>query len=344
MSSKIRLNQKLKRVELKSFEIENQIVFEFFNKLQVDQRDDQLLKALYIGVLALIEDRLSAFLAKTSNELGTELESLKMIFDMKQELFYKTAIKGVLGEEECAEYLTNLVEEKKLNDTITLTGNLAGVLPKNKTGDIVCQLNNDPGVSIVVECKFDKSLKLGDISQKDVFTKKIDTAWSQMLESQVNRGSKASIIVFDVSLVDNSIINRFGGVGYIEEIGFVSIIDSQKGDYRNLSIAYLLARDLVLNSKAIEYNPQLLRILINRILKDIKDSFLIRSLVERNISTNKEILKQLEKSFLSMEFNYKYLTKFLSDGILTNEDLLDFYMSEDIKEKYKILEKEIIDL
>ena len=82
----IKLNQKLKRVEIDSFEINNPIVFEFFNKLQVDQREDQLVKALYIGVLALMEDRLSAFLAKTSNELGAELESLKMIFDMKQEL------------------------------------------------------------------------------------------------------------------------------------------------------------------------------------------------------------------------------------------------------------------
>lgn len=62
------------------------------------------MKALYIGVLALMEDRLSAFLSKTSNELGTELESLKMIFEMKKEIFYKSSIKGVLAEEEIADF------------------------------------------------------------------------------------------------------------------------------------------------------------------------------------------------------------------------------------------------
>jgi hypothetical protein len=33
--------------------------------------------------------------------------------------------------------------------------------------------------------------------------------------------------------------------------------------------------------------------------------------------------------------------KFLKDGNLTKKDLLDFYMGEDVKEKYKMIEKEI---
>jgi hypothetical protein len=33
--------------------------------------------------------------------------------------------------------------------------------------------------------------------------------------------------------------------------------------------------------------------------------------------------------------------KFLKDGTLTKKDLLDFYMGEDVKEKYKLIEKEI---
>ena len=76
----IKINQQLKRIEIKEFEIENQIVFNYFDNLPVSERDDRLLRAIYIGVLALMEDRISSFLSKTSNELGTELESLKMIF------------------------------------------------------------------------------------------------------------------------------------------------------------------------------------------------------------------------------------------------------------------------
>jgi hypothetical protein len=342
--SVIKLNQKLRRVEIDSFEINNPIVFEFFNKLQVNQREEQLVKALYIGVLALIEDRLSAFLAKTSNELGAELESLKMIFDMKQEIFYKTAIKGILGEEDVAEYLNTFFQEKKLKDTVQLTGNIAGKMPKNKTGDIVCKINGSSEIKIAIECKFDKSIRLGEIANKDVFTKKMETAWSQLLESQANRESKISIIVFDISLVDNSIIKEHEDIGYINGVGFISIINSQAGDYKNLGIAYLLARDIALNAKEMDYDPHLLEIIVNRILKDIKDASSIKKLVETNILNNKEILKQLEKSFLLMEFNYKYLSKFLSDGTFSKEDLLSFYMADEIKDKYRNIEREIQEL
>ena len=91
----LKINQQLKRVEIKEFEVENQIIFNYFDNLPVAERDEKLLRAIYIGVLALMEDRISAFLSKTSNELGTELESLKMIFEMKKELFYKSSIKEI---------------------------------------------------------------------------------------------------------------------------------------------------------------------------------------------------------------------------------------------------------
>src|ERR1035438_3123288 len=108
----VTLNQQLKRVEFSNFEIENNIVFNYFNNLPSDERDNKLLRAIYIGVLALMEDRISAFLAKTQNELGTELESLKMIFEMKKELFYKSTIKGSLAEEEIVNFLNDYFSEK----------------------------------------------------------------------------------------------------------------------------------------------------------------------------------------------------------------------------------------
>lgn len=135
--STIKLNQQLNRVEIKEFEIENSIVFNYFNNLSANERDEKLLRAIYIGVLALMEDRISAFLSKTSNELGTELESLKMIFEMKKELFYKSTIKGILAEDEIAEFLNGYFQEKRLKDRAVLTGNTVGNIAKNKTGDIV---------------------------------------------------------------------------------------------------------------------------------------------------------------------------------------------------------------
>ena len=245
----LNLNQQLKRVEIKEFEIENQIVFNYFDNLPASERDEKLLRAIYIGVLALMEDRISAFLSKTTNELGTELESLKMIFEMKKELFYKSTIKGVLAEDEIADFLNHYFQEKKLKDKAFLTGNTQGSIPRNKTGDIICEIDGNPNLKIAIECKFDKSIRLGEIENKEIFTRKTDTAWSQLIEAQANREAKISLIVFDISLIDSSILKNFENIGYIPQVGFVAIINSQKGDYTNLAIAYMLARDIALMLK-----------------------------------------------------------------------------------------------
>ena len=196
-------------------------------------------------------------------------------------------------------------------------------------------------MKIAIECKFDKSIKLGDIDSKDIFTKKFDTAWSQLLEAQANRDSKISLIVFDISLIDNSILKNFENVGYIHGVGFIAVIDSQKGNYSNLAIAYLLARDILLNAKEVELDKDLLSLIVNRIIKDINEILSIKSLVESNIETNKQILKQLDKGLLLMEFNQKYLLKFLKDGKFTKKDLLDFYQGEEVKDSFKAIEKQI---
>jgi hypothetical protein len=263
-----------------------------------------------------------------------------MIFEMKKELFYKTTMKGMMAEEDVAEYLNEFFKAKKWKDVAALTGSEAGLLPKNKTGDILCALEGSDA-KIALECKFDKSVKLGDIASKDVFIRKTDTAWSQLIESNANRGTHISIMVFDISLIDGSILKITENVAFIPGVGFIVVIDSQKGDYSNLGIAYTLARDIAINAKQLELDKDVLAMLITRILKDLQEIMKIRSLVQSNIDNNKAILQQLEKSILLMEFNQEYLMKFLKDGTLTQKDLLDFYMGEDVKERYKAIEKEI---
>nr|NQU92628.1 hypothetical protein [Bacteroidota bacterium] len=340
----IKLNQQLHRVEIGKFEIENEIVFNYFDKLPKEERDEKLFRAIYIGVLALMEDRLSAFLSKTNNELGTELESLKMIFDMKKELFFKSTLKGTLAEDEIAQFLNQYFADKKLKDQAKLSGNTVGMIPGNKTGDIICEVDGTDDLKIAIECKFDKSLKLGNISSKDVFTRKSDTAWSQLIESNANRNSRVSIIVFDISLIDNSILKVVDNVGFIPAVGFIAVIDSQKGNFNNLAIAYMLARDIALNARQPDIDLDVLSLLINRIIKDIGEIQKIKTLVESNIKTNHEILLQLEKSMLLMEFNSQYFSKFLVDGTLSKKDLLDFYMGEEVRERFKLIEKTVTEM
>lgn len=336
----VSLDQKRRRVEVAGFELGNEIVFEYFDRLPAADRDEKLHRAIYIGVLALMEDRISAFLAKTANGLGTELESLKLIFDMKQELFYKSAVKGSMAEADVAEFLGELSRSRRYEDQIYRTGNTAGAIPRNKTGDIVCEIGGRSDRRIAIECKFDKTVRIGDIRNKDVFAK-ADTAWSQLLEAQANRDGGVGIVVLDSALAEASVLSEVQDLKFISEIGFVVIVDSARGDYRNLAIAYALARDLILQPKADDVDMDVLAMIINRTAKDMADALSIRSLVSANIDNCKTILSRLEKSLLLMEFNGRYLAKFMREGGLSKHDLLAFYTGDEVREKYRAIEPDI---
>lgn len=334
----ISLDQQKSLVKFGAFELANPIVFEFFNKQSEDQRDDLLFRAIYIGVLALMEDRLSSFLAKTQSELGTQLESLKLIFEMKKEIFFKTAIKGMAAENDIALFLQDYCKRRSYKDTADLTGTMPGTMPKNKTGDILCTVEGQPERRIAIEIKFDKSYKLGDISDKDIFTKKADTAWSQILEAKVNRDSQVGIIVFDRALVDASITKAVESVGFLRGVGFIAIIDSQNGDFSNLAVAYELARDIVLAAKEYDASSEVLTILVKRLLHDLDSLLSIKECCKKIDQSNKQIVETLAKGQLSLQFTFKYLEKFLADGTLTKEDLFAFYAGDEIKSEFASLD------
>ncbi|WP_417812169.1 hypothetical protein [Thalassospira alkalitolerans] len=337
----VKVNQKQKKLEVGEFSTENDIVFNYFSNLPSESRDESLIRAIYIGVLALMEDRLSSFLSKTSNELGTELESLKRIFDMRQELFYKTSVKGIVAEEDVLEYLNDFFKNISIKDRAVSTGTMRGALPRNKTGDIVCYINDDDSLKIVVECKFDKSIRMGDISEKDIFTRKSDTIWSQLIESQINREAKVSIIVLDKSLTDSVVLRNVHNVRYISQIGFVVIVDSQKGDFSNISIAYMLARNIATAPLPDNADRDMLYIIVSRLVRDIIEVSKIKNMIMDNIDNNKKILSHIEKSILMIEFNELYLKKFLSDGYLSKNDLMDFYSGDEVRKRFKDIESEL---
>lgn len=94
----MRIDHKLQRVQIDSFEITDELVYRFFDSLPDADRESALLRAIRIGVLAIMEDRFSSFLSKTTDDLGVQLENLKLLFNIKQEVFHKTAIKGLAAE------------------------------------------------------------------------------------------------------------------------------------------------------------------------------------------------------------------------------------------------------
>ena len=337
----MRIDQKRKRVQVDSFELEDELVFNYFDSLPESEREAALLRAIRIGVLAIMEDRFSAFLSNTTDELAVKLENLKLMFDMKQEVFHKTAIKGVAAEDDIQKFLEEYIQQRSLGDVVSLTGTTKGTLKNNKTGDIISYIDGDNTKKIAIECKFDKSIKLGNIDSPDISAKKYDTAWSQLLEASVNRQANAAIIVFDKTLADASIQRAVDGVTYVNDIGFICIIDYEASDYHNLAVAYNLARGLALRKDGKNVEVEFVNMLIKRLLKDIQDVQSVESLVRNNIKNNQQILKNIEKSRLSIEFNQKYLAKYLEDGYLSKADLLEFYQREDIRSEYKMIAKEI---
>lgn len=338
----MRIDQMLKRVQVDSFEIADELVYRYFDSLPESERESALLRAIRIGVLATMKDRFSAFLSNTTDELAVKLENLKLLFDMKQEVFHKTAIKGVAAENDILQFLEEYIKQHNLGDIASLTGTTKGTLKNNKTGDIISYIGGDNSTrKIAIECKFDKSIKLGDIDSTDISAKKYDTAWSQLLEASVNRDANVAIIVFDKTLADASIQRAVDGLAYVGNIGFICIIDYEASDYHNLAIAYNLARGLALRKDGKNVEVDFVNMLIRRLLKDIQDVQSIESLVKANIVNNQKILKNIEKCRLSIEFNHKYLAKYLEDGYLSKTDLLDFYQREDIRTEYKMIAKEI---
>lgn len=340
----IKLNQGLRRIEVSKLEIENELAFEHFDKLPTDQRDAEFVKALYIGVLALRQDRLSSFMAKTNNELGTELETLKMMYEMKAELFAKSTVKGVEAEFDIAEYLADLAKANGHSDEIELTGNSAGALPKNKTGDILCKVNGDENRQVAIECKFDKSVRLGEIEDVDWYGNKFDTALSQLIEAQANRQCDQAIIVFDRSSIAPALLKVIGNIAFRPQYGFIVVVDSLRGDYQNLGLAYLLARDMASADKQVELETDLLLILMDRIVAEANRLLEIRSLVEDGIKKSQDVISRLEQGSLSMDFCRSYLKKFLETGTLSKADLLDFYSGKDLKIKYQAVHEEIVAL
>lgn len=341
----VSLDKQNRRVKIAAFELDNPLVFDFFNgKVAEADYDETLLRALYIGILAMQEDRLAAFFAKTENELGTHLESLKAIFEMKQEVFFKTAVKGMAAEEDIIDYLNTFFSRRGYADTAEPSGTKRGALPGNKTGDILCHVDGSKkDCDIAIEAKFDKSYKWGDIREKDVFTKKADTAWSQILEAKANRQSRVGVIVFDRSLVDKSITDQVENAGFIKGVGFVAIVDSQRGDYSNLAIVYDLARDLVLADTTYNAENDTLALLVKRLLKDLDGMLAVTKQCDAIDKANEAIRDTLQKNLLSFNFTKLYLEKFLKDGELNSGDLFAFYNAEDIKDKFRALKLEVKD-
>lgn len=138
-----------------------------------------------------------------------------------------------------------------------------------------------------------------------------------------------------------ALLKLIGNIAFRPQYGFIVIVDSLRGDYQNLGLAYLIARDLAAANPSLEIEQDLLLILMERIIADANRLADIRSLIEDGIRKSHEVLSRLEQGRMSLEFCRSYLKKFLETGTLTRTDLLAFYQGGDLKAKYQLVDEEI---
>jgi hypothetical protein len=338
--SQISLNHDLKRIRIVDLEIEHEPAFRRFDKIPKEDYEAELLKAFKIGILALEEERIAAFLARTKDQLGVELETLKQRLEAEAVYYSQSQAKGREAEGGVLGHLKGFAKAAGLADEFQPTGDSAGAIPKNKTGDIICQIEGDQSRRIAIEVKFDKQVTLGELEDRDWFKAgKKDTALSQLLEAKLNREAHETIIVFDKSAVNPAILSAVRDLGFHPHYGFIVIIDSVNGDYANLEIAYRIARRFALSDQVAQMNQALLRTLVRKLIDESTKLVEIEKLARDAIKKVQEIVTVSHRGRMTLAFCNSYLERFLETGRLSAEDLLAFYSGHALKEDDKEIGK-----
>lgn len=332
--SQIRLDQALKRIRITDLEIEHEPAFQHFDRLPKEAYETEFLKALRIGILALEQERISSFLARTQDQLGVELETLKSRLDAETRYYSQTAVKGRDAEDGILTHLRRFATAAELGDEFMPTGDSAGAIPKNKTGDIICHIAGDQTRRVAIEVKFDKQVALGELEGRDWFTSgKKDTALSQLLEAKLNREAHETIIVFDKSAVGPAILKAVQDLEFHPNYGFVVVIDSLRDDYANLEIAYRIARRFALSDQVAQMSQALLRSLVRKLIEESRKLVEIEKLARDAIKKVQEIVTVSHRGREALDFCNSYLERFLETGRMSTEDLLEFYSGQPLKEK-----------
>ena len=337
----VSLDQKNATVEFGAFTDNRSLIFKFFDQLPAAQRDEALLKALNIGVIALLENRIATFLARTENELGTELEALKLLYERNVTAKEKSIQIGAEAETRVYESLRQMAADKGYDtDDIQPTGASAGALKRNKTGDVLIRVEGDDNKRIAIEVKFDGSMSLGEFGGADSASRPKDTAISQLIEANANRQATLSIIVFDKNRCGDALIKQVNGIQWIPNIGFVVIIDYDRGDFVHLHVSVDLARSMLKSQVQME-SPSVLQALLERLVVDLATIKETEKLVQANHENLKKIAASVRKHALLVEFTQESIKHFIANGRVSQEELLALYRGDALKDKLKVANLEV---
>jgi hypothetical protein len=331
----VSLNQATRSVNLANAKTNHPLVFQFFDQLPEERREEEFERALVIGVMALMEERIAAFLARTENELGTNLEALKRLYERRQWVEARAAAGGVAAEKEIHNRIKDFLETNgHEDDKSQATGATGGALRNNKTGDIVIQFEGDPNRAIAVEVKFDSSISLGDWEDGDSTSKTRDTALSQLFESNANRETRFAVIVFDKNRCAPALRKAVSHIKWMPSAGFVVIIDHDRADYSHLFLAIDLLRTMT-DGGMTTFDDSVLEALLSRMSQDLATISETQNLLRENNQNLQKIAKTIEKHAALVEFTRELIKKGLNQGRLDSKLLLELYRGERVVTELK---------
>ncbi len=321
--------------------IDNELVVKYVESLKQAEREKAIEEALGIGIMAGIKGEIAHFLNKAEGELGQHLGSLKALYDLQRIRFEETTAKGVIAEDQVIDALRKFAKDSgfitdEINDTSTTDGHLEA----NKTGDILIRVEGDDNNQIGLEVKLDKSVSFGDLLKRDPLAKS-DTALTQLIETSANRKTKLNIMVFDEEKVDNTVKKQCTeGITYIPNVGFIAIVATQKNDFRNLAIAYVLSRELALSKSDLSnINENHLKLMLAQLVKVLSDYKAIKAEVENIKSSAEKILDVSEKTRALVDHSAKYLTNYLEKGQISEEELWGYINPETVRSQLELVKK-----
>ena len=279
-------------------EIEDDFLYECFSSIPAEEYDDAFKKFLVVGAYAWKEERLATFFRKVEDEVEGRLEELKVLYKVRT-LKEKATTKGVAVEKSARDVLQDFIDEQGWADEVQLTGEVGGVLPRRKVGDLVVEIVGT-GRRVVIESKMNESVPVGDATTMDgagkVSHNPENSAYGQNLTAIVNREAEVAIIIFDKNTASPTVKgisdNEYGLRFNPELPGFIALIEESTGDWSNLLLAYSLSRSIALLGEGI-IDHRRTELAVKRIVRDLERVRAVHKHVEKAEKSANETLKAL---------------------------------------------------
>jgi hypothetical protein len=262
---------------------------QLFSDTEAAEYDQTLEAVLRIGALAMLDDRISAFLEDAGGLIDSKFEQLKMLHNLRRSEWNRGSEKGRIGEQWVDGALSEYAARVGWNDQIAITGDTGGVLTEegsnkiNKSGDVLAV--TDKGRRISIEVKF-TDIPEGHLASRDYSTDAKDTAWSQIVEGVANRNADVGFIVFDRSNMNLALKKRIPDIGYLEGAGLVCVVEWERGDRANLFAAYSIARALA-HMDNYNRHPEAVAALITQAQAVVKELSQLNSYIDKIIESTK---------------------------------------------------------